>query len=350
MSQANNIGWIRTGLDLSELYDDLAAQQSREQTPSITLSPQGFLSGIGLKISSVCASAKEAFKTAFNDTAQANNTRNFYHIDTVPEDILQNLTADPEVLEKPAIGLYNPDTQDVLILEKGAFNYGFINAMVLGSFSKFSLDRSAYQYAHAACLSINGKGALIVGDHKAGKSTLISKILSEAEGRTDIDLGIVSDDWVMLDKRSQGLVGVRVSEEYRLDEQTVANPMIGLSRTFNTLIQKYKPTNSDKASIPVSVLCNSMGHRDISEHGIDVIVVMDPAQSPYTAEIDPKKAIDIMLAATANVVPLSKEEKSNFRNFWEAQFATHRCLSINNRHEDAPLHRVAEDIIKLALT
>lgn len=177
-------------------------------------------------------------------------------------------------------------------------------------------------------MSINGKGVLIVGDHKAGKSTLISKILSEAEGRADIDLGMVSDDWVMLDKKSQGLVGIRVSEEYRLDEQTVANPMIGLSKTFNTLMQKYKPTDSDKASIPVSDLCNSMGHRDISEHGINVIVVMDPAQSSYTAEIDPEKAMDIMLAATANVVPLSKEEKSNFRNFWEAQFATHKCLSI----------------------
>lgn len=276
-------------------------------------------------------------------------SRNFYHIDKVPDTILQNLAATPEVLAKPALGLYNPDMQEVFILEKGAFNYGFVNAMVLGSFSKSSLDRDAYQYAHAACLSVNGKGILIVGDHKAGKSTLISKILSDAEGRKDIELGMVSDDWVVLNTGSKMLTGIRVSQEYRIDKQTVDNPLIGLSSTFNSLIKKYKPTNSDKASIPVTNLCDRMGHHNVSEHAINIIVVMDPTQTDYIDKINPHRAIDIIQASTANVVPLNEAERNRFQNFCETQFATHKCLSINNRHENVPLRKVAEDVIKMAL-
>lgn len=351
MSQANNLGWVETDLDLEILYHQLLQQSLRaDASTSVCLRPRQFHS-LGVQFVSPVALASHAFDVAFDTVPSAKNIRKIFHIDKIDDSVLMPFTNDPGILSKPALGLFNPDTKETLILEKGEFNYGFMNAMVLGNFSALSNQILQTQFAHAACVDINGTGVLIIGDHKAGKSTLVSKLLSETQGRSDISLGMVSDDWVIIEQPDRDLSRIRalrVSDEYRIDEQTIQSPRLNLSPIFNQLVQHYKDPKSKKASIPIDELCERMGHRSLLDTDIKIIIVMDPTQSDYSLCADLDQAMDILSASTANVPPLGSLEKTEQENFWKKQFSSHPSVSINNRHPHVQIQDVVSDILKLA--
>jgi hypothetical protein len=128
----------------------------------------------------------------------------------------------------------------------------------------------------------------------------------------------------------------------------VSNNIVGQSNEVIWGLQ-YKPAHSDKASISIEDLCARMGLIDLAEHKVDIIVVMDPSQGAYIEAVDLAAANKIIQASTANVPPLNQSERTICDDFWQNQFASHDSISINNRHNSAPIQKVADDIIKMAI-
>lgn len=233
-------------------------------------------------------------------------------------------------------------------MEKAGFNYGFVNAMVLGFLSKLYMETAMGLYAHAASLSLNGVGILIAGDHKAGKSTLISKILSIAEDADDLDLGIVSDDWILLNSHGDILEASRLSEEFRIDKKTIMNPHFGVSQTFNALTTSDIEDSTAKIQIPLQDICLKMQLNNLQAIRQDKIVILDPTQESYITIVDSERALEILSASSANVPPLNAQEYEHFRAFWMAQFDTHETFTLNNRHPSSTLKKVADTVITLS--
>jgi hypothetical protein len=349
MSQADNVAWAETSLSIEQLYRESAARQNAGADHSFSINLGDTLDGNGLIVTSPLASLKDVFATAFPEKSSPEKSRHIYHLDQVSDENIALTGQLQSVPGKPAIALFNPTTQDVLILEKGKFNYGFVNAMALGALSRQCMGADSYQYAHAACLSVGGKGVLIIGDHKAGKSTLISKILSEAESDPSQVLALASDDWVVLKDEGGQSRATRLSQEYRIDQGTLQNPSLGLSATFNALMKAYGTPASDKASIPLEALCERMGLISTPKMPYDVIIVLNPRQKDFMQPLDQASAFTILAASTANVSPLGEEEARIHSAFWQDQFAAHESFSINNRHPDMSVQDVAKSVIKLAM-
>lgn len=349
MSQANNIQWIVDNFLFSRFVEEIFS--SADHTYTICSKYPIRQTKLDFQFRTTQVDLEKDFVTALNvkRSETANRKSDFFHASNIGEERLKAICdMYGEVYEgKPALGIYNPNTQQIIVLESGEFNYGFVNAMVLGFLSKLHGSRLGTHYAHAACFTINDTGILMIGDHKAGKSTLVSRILSEVAGDKTTDLSLISDDWVLIDDcMGNDPVAHRLSGEYRLDKDTAVSSIAGLSPIFNVLVDAYKVGLSDKASIPASALCEATGHQDQTSTRIDKLILLNPELVAPREQLrwdgTTKK---ILNASTANVPPLNREQDLHFNDFWSAQISSLESVAINNRYRNTSVGEIARDVI-----
>lgn len=340
MSQKDNIRWVEASGLISELYNKFTGQLGKRASSTYALFPRTGHIQTNIGISTTNADLRHALNGAF-DISHGPCSVDFYHIDNAKEIVFRSSPS----ADLPAnIGFYSRNHKEVLIVESNPLNYGFVNAMILGAFSSHMMNAGSHFYAHAACLSLDGSGALIVGDHKSGKSTLVSKIISMTEGG-NLSVGIVSDDWVLIKEQDSFHEAQRVSDEYRIDLATCANPIIGLSQHFKEMVQRHTTSLSDKCSIPMRDLCVSMQMQDLTQAHFDTIILLDPTQSGPLGGISSDKFLTVMEASTTNVKPLTDQQKEASRTFWKSLLSSKKTLAVNSRYAECALEKTARDVI-----
>lgn len=340
MSQKNNIEWVETSENVGEIYNSYIEPGSTDS--DTILSPD--ISGaeqLGVRVRSISPYVANTFSTAFPEGKLGDNTPTLYHLDNLGADRISSICK----TSKPAVGIYDESTGDIALFERDPMNYGLLNAIVLGLMSKLCMEKYGLYFAHAACLGFNGRSALIVGDHKAGKSTLVAQLLTEAEHQRGAEMSFASDDWVLLRQDKNGISALRLSQEYRIDRMIFAHPTIKLSQALARMAAQYSNGNSDKSSIPISELCRNMGCLDAQALPVDAVVILDPLHKDYCSKGEQANTMNIVSDSTANVPPLNTQQSKDNERFWENLFVAIGCHTINNRYKGVPIDRVAKDIM-----
>lgn len=347
MSQADKSGWSLSKEDLFKKFDIIADKCGRKVSSDFRLTSHGNGSSTQVRICSTVANIEGLFAIAHPArVGELSSSRTIYHIDNVPRDFFKELSCDADETSKPALCVHNQSSGDLLVLENGEFNYGFVNTTTIGLFSKSLLQDNHENYAHAGCLKINGKGLLILGDQGAGKSTLVSKILSELEREGHYDVDFATDDWVYLQECDQRLVAKRATSEYRLDSDTLANSDISLSETFMRTIRTHQiAEKAAKYSIPVEYICDKFGFSEIESADISRLIILDPRQPKLMQDATFDGIYPILKASTMNVPPLSSDEEEMYRSFWEKQVEQTDIVAMNSRLPEVKIEQIARTIL-----
>jgi hypothetical protein len=93
----------------------------------------------------------------------------------------------------PLCGLVLSSSRQYIIFDT---SFGIIKSLVSGIASAL-VQSAGWTPLHAACISIEGRTALLVGGSQAGKSTLVFELAAQCV-RTSRQFAILTDDWVVV--------------------------------------------------------------------------------------------------------------------------------------------------------
>lgn len=351
MSQADKSGWTITTRDIKAEFEKLLDELGRQVSTRFFMSAQGHNSTKQVGLLSSTPDIQELFLTAHNVHQVPHEVGGVtvYHLERIDRGVSQRFCNVESELAKPAMCIYNRESRELLVLEHQPFNYGFVNTTIIGVFSKAFLQEDGEHYAHAGCMSVNGRGLLVLGDQGAGKSTLVSKMLSRLEGKSETDVRFCTDDWVYLSEQGGRLLAKRASKEYRIDADTINSSAISLSDSFMAAITKYNiQEKAAKFSMPVQALCEQFGYASTEILECGTVVVLNPGQDEFISRASYESIEGILKSSTKNVPPLTAEENFNLAEFWRHQIRVRRVISINNRQRGTSIDQVVDEVLHVA--
>lgn len=347
MAQSDKSEWVITPRNLEWIFGNIIWRAEKTPQSDFTLTTRWFMESVSIRVQSCISDIKPLFDETYPIKKEWSDTpTSVFHIDLIAENFLKEMYPDFDFKGKPSLTLYNPESRDLLIVESWRFDYGFVNTMILGIFSRLFYEKYAFKYAHAACLDIDGEGTLIVWDQWAGKSTLFSKLLEKSIW-TNRWIWVLTDDWVLIQEDKVWLAVKRLSEEYRIELNMLQWWGDLLWENFRDTIRSINaPIKAKKITIPVDILCSKLGLKSIEETTCKRVVFLDRSQdSTIQAPNDIARCVDIMKASTFNVPPFDIDQQEIFDNFWSEKLRQMDVLKVNSRHDSESLDELIDVIL-----
>jgi hypothetical protein len=167
-----------------------------------------------------------------------------------------------------AAGYITEDFQVALVVGSG---FGLFKSAVSG-LASLQVEPAGYVPAHAAALSLNGKGVLMIGGSGGGKTTALLNVAIHALSR-QVDVKILCDDWLVVRHVDGRLVASTFDPSISLTradlERAISLEEIDGPRLLGRLETR------DKISLSPSCLFGQ--GVQAREVGIDAIVLINPS-------------------------------------------------------------------------
>lgn len=346
MAQSDKSEWFTTDIDLECVYNDLLAESNQTTNSDFILTVESFTRTVGLRVFSCVENIEPLFvdtypKRTISDSANTN----VFHLNNVSRKLFSLRYPNIDFKNKPAVTMFNNKTWELLVVEFWDFDYGFTNTMILGLFSYIFYEKYDFKYAHAACLEIDGNWTLIVWDQWTGKSTLFSKLLEKSIFEPNM-IGIITDDWVIIQDLRNWFLVQRLSEEYRIELQMIWPEKNIFWEDFKYAIRKIDaPIKAKKVTIPIDALCSGLSFKSLRSTTCNRIIVIDPLQQKSIEEPTQQRVLDIIRKSTFNVPPWDHSFKHALTKYWAEKLNEMEVIKINPMSSSASL----KDIIELIL-
>lgn len=209
-----------------------------------------------------------------------------------------------------ASGYITEDHQRALVVGEG---FGLFKSAVSG-FASLQVEPAGYVPAHAAALSLNGKGILFAGGSRGGKTTALFNVAIQAHLQ-GVDVKILCDDWLIVRPSDGRLVASTFDPSISLTLSDL-DRAISLDRIDKSDLLERLKTRS-KISVPPSfVFGPQVQTREIS---IDAIVIINPSAGLDKLEPCGSGGIADFLISSAYHFPyVSDQLRDRHRKFWTA--------------------------------
>lgn len=229
------------------------------------------------------------------------------------------------VIDTPIWAIIDESKTACIIIGESA-NYGLVKSSILGIYSSF-LTESHYYPAHCSFIDHQGKGALFVGGHGAGKTTILLNLLHYYPK----SLSILSDDWIVLSKFERSVIARPVERLLSFKEQHIQeNPHLSLSSFF----KENKREGIHKVYIPPS---NVWGDKSFKESSnLCKIFLLDTSKKgALFFPIRRSEVVDSLISTAYHMPNCFTESMERLKSFWEDILSDQQIefLGLNPREE-----------------
>jgi hypothetical protein len=237
-----------------------------------------------------------------------------------------------------AQGYVTSDRRDALVVGEG---FGLFKSAISGFASYQCLDENLVP-AHAAALSINGVGALILGGSCAGKTTTSLLLTGLAQARK-LPFQLLADDWVVVQQANGRLIAKSFDPSISLQTQD----MLLASDTHFEIPEPLKERMASGAKIsvkPGDIFGKSVG---VDEIVVDLVIVLHPYPGPEIYQAINSTTFASAAVDSAYHFPYTNADVVDAHiAFWRAAFEQIRVVSFATRPNELgtvkPVHSLLE--------
>ncbi|MEK6938317.1 MAG: hypothetical protein AABX04_04705 [Nanoarchaeota archaeon] len=262
--------------------------------------------------------AKSQFETSDYET---NN--NLVVLNGISKSKLKFPELDQSQIMTPHIGFYDEKNHYALTTGKG---YGLFKSLIIGFASAIAQEKG-YHPAHASFIELNGRGIMLTGSHKAGKTTSLMHLMQVLK---EYSPKILTDDWVLTNE-NDGAV-------FSLEDN------LSFSRTFCeefsylNLIPSYEKNVVDglkKVYVhPDEVFGEST---KINKSKINTIVMLEPVNRTNLFEYPEREiVVEYIINGTYHMPDCNPRQVQRHRDFWMDTLSNTQFFSFDTRHKIPP--------------
>lgn len=225
-------------------------------------------------------------------------------------------------INTPCIGLFDDDNHTGLIT--GLDEYGLLKSTVLGMYSKL-LFAENWIPIHGAVIDFDGRGAIIIGHHGAGKSTALLNIIHRAKAKTKI--AVLTDDWSAVRKDGPSVRIHSIEQKMSFSESFAnENPELNLG----ILYKERVVDGIDKVWLDIEDVIGSGSYTQ--ETTLKKVLVFSNSQSAEIIRSVPSNTVANLLVDSSYHMPDTGERtKERLLSFWGDVLSEIDCVQVNNR-------------------
>ena len=231
-------------------------------------------------------------------------------------------------------GYISEDRRNAIVF---ASSFGVFKSVISG-FASFCLDDAGYVPVHGSVLVANSKGIILTGGTLAGKTTVLLNLV-ELLIKSGSTVKILTDDWAVVSKQSQGYVAQTFDPSISLKEKDlVENPHLLFFR-HNELVESIR--RKVKVSIrPENLYGMPIGAGSIR---IDAVILLKPEiGSDKLQLIDKDEFISEVIDAAYHYPYVSGDQIGRHREFWKGVVSELDVFSFATRPKEGRFQNIAD--------
>lgn len=247
-----------------------------------------------------------------------------------------NLTS----LTTPCVGLFEELSNTGLIT--GLDEYGLLTSTVIGMYSRLLFEDN-WNPIHGAAIQVNGKGALIIGHHGAGKSTALLNLIHRT--RNFANYRVLTDDWSVARHDGESIKLHSIEEKMSFSDSLVRdNPELNLI----TLYEQNEVAGIGKLWIDIDKVLGSGMH--IQETTLKKVLIFSPAQSEkLITEISAEEVAELLVDSSYHMPDSGRGFKERQLAFWSNALSKVDYVQVNSRNSNKPKDEIYKTILDYIL-